>query len=75
MSGPILPAVSPIWPSPVWSDERADPSSRVAYLAEPGVVGRIDKCREGWCRIRIDKRTGYVRAADLWGVGKDETLD
>ena len=55
--------------------ERPDPSSRVAYLAEPGVVGRIDKCRDGWCRIKFGKREGHVRATDLWGVGEQEQLD
>jgi SH3-like domain-containing protein len=55
--------------------ERPDPSSRVAYLAEPGVVGRIEKCANGWCRIAIGKREGHIRAGDLWGVASDERLD
>jgi SH3-like domain-containing protein len=55
--------------------ERADPSSRVAYMAEHGVVGRIDKCSDGWCRIQIGKRQGHIRTSDIWGVGADEALD
>jgi SH3-like domain-containing protein len=55
--------------------ERPDAASRVAYLAEPGVVGRIDKCVDGWCRIRIGGRSGYVRARDLFGVGPQEKLN
>jgi SH3-like domain-containing protein len=65
--------VRPGQPRPV--HERPDPSSRVAYLAEPGVVGRIDKCRHGWCRIRLGKREGHVRAVDIWGIDKDESLN
>ena len=65
--------VRPGEPRPI--HERADPSSRVAYLAEPGVVGRIDKCRDGWCRITIGKRRGHIRASELWGIGKSEALD
>ena len=55
--------------------ERPDAASRVAYLAEQGVVGRIDRCAEGWCRVRISSRSGYIRTTDLWGVGAEERLD
>jgi SH3-like domain-containing protein len=56
---------------------RADPSdgARTRYLAEAGVVGRIDHCSDGWCHIEIGKREGYIRAADLWGVGENEVVD
>ena len=54
---------------------RPEDASRVRYNAEPGVVGRIEKCREGWCHIAIGKREGYIRVADIWGVGEGETVD
>ena len=65
--------VRPGEPRPV----RADPQRQcqVRYMAEPGVVGRIDKCRGGWCRISIGKRDGYVSESDLWGVGDGEVVD
>jgi SH3-like domain-containing protein len=55
----------------------AEPSQAgpLRYRAEPGVVGRIDQCREGWCRISVGKREGFIRAADIWGVGQGETLE
>ena len=65
--------VKPGQPRPI--HERPDSSSRVAYRAEPGVVGRIEKCGEGWCRIKVGKRQGYIRAGNIWGVGKDEAID
>jgi SH3-like domain-containing protein len=49
--------------------------SPVRYLAEAGVVGRISKCRDGWCRFSVGKRGGYVRIVDIWGVGTNETVD
>ena len=55
--------------------ERPDAASRVAYLAEHGVVGRLEDCGQGWCRIRIGKREGHIRATDIWGVGASETVD
>jgi SH3-like domain-containing protein len=49
--------------------------SRVAYKAEPGVVGHIDKCDGNWCHIAIGKREGFIRMADVWGVGAGEVVD
>ena len=65
--------VKPGDPRPI--HERPDPSSRVAYLAEHGVVGRVGKCADGWCRIRIGSREGHIRTADIWGVGSGEKID
>ena len=53
----------------------ADGASRVRYTAENGVVGRIEKCREGWCHITIGKREGYIRTSDIWGVSDGEVVD
>jgi SH3-like domain-containing protein len=47
----------------------------VSYKAEPGVVGKIAKCRDGWCRMTIAKREGYIRTSDLWGLSDRETVD
>lgn len=55
--------------------ERADESSRVAYLAEGGVVGKIDKCSGGWCRIKFGKREGHIHTADIWGVSEGEQVE
>jgi SH3-like domain-containing protein len=54
---------------------RPQDASRVRYDAEPGVVGRIEKCRDRWCHISIGKREGYIRIADIWGVGEGEIVD
>jgi len=47
----------------------------VRYTVEHGVVGRIDKCSAGWCRLAVGKRDGYIRTTDLWGVGENEVVD
>jgi SH3-like domain-containing protein len=39
------------------------------------VVGLFSKRASGWCRIEIGTREGYVRTADLWGVGENEVVD
>ena len=65
--------VKPGDPRPV----RTDPNdgAKVRYLAEHGVVGSISKCHDGWCRIEFDKRDGYIRMTDVWGVGEGEVVD
>jgi SH3-like domain-containing protein len=50
-------------------------TSPVRYRAEPGVVGRIEKCTGGWCHITIANREGFIRTAGLWGVAGGETVE
>ena len=52
-----------------------DPASHSAYTADPGVVGKVDHCRNGWCRITIAKRVAYVAVGDIWGLNDGETVD
>ena len=54
---------------------KPDASSPVRYRAEAGVVGRIEDCEGGWCRFVVGKRSGFIRASDLWGVGENEVVD
>ncbi|HEX3423443.1 MAG TPA: SH3 domain-containing protein [Sphingomicrobium sp.] len=49
--------------------------AKVHYMVAAGVVGRIDKCKgNGWCRIEIGRKEGYIRTSDLWGVGEGELV-
>jgi SH3-like domain-containing protein len=56
---------------------RSEPSggARVRYLAEPGVVGRVGDCRNGWCRIEVGGKKGYIAVADIWGIGANEVVE
>jgi SH3-like domain-containing protein len=49
--------------------ERAD-GSKLKWNAEPGVVGKIDDCEDGWCKIDVGGRTGFMRADRLWGSAR-----
>lgn len=55
--------------------EKRDASSRVAYLAEPGVVGRIEKCDGGWCKFLVGNRGGWIGQSDVYGVAPQEQVD
>ncbi|HYG47036.1 MAG TPA: SH3 domain-containing protein [Allosphingosinicella sp.] len=60
-------------PRPMHQDPAED--SRVRYLAEPGVVGRISKCSGGWCRIEVGGREGYIRTDHFWGLDPGGMLE
>lgn len=52
------------------ADLREEPSaqSSLRWRAEPGVVGALGACEEGYCEINVEGRTGWVAAGRLWGV-------
>jgi SH3-like domain-containing protein len=50
-------------------------SARISALAQPGVVGRVSKCHDGWCRIDVGNKRGYISISDIWGVSPNEVLD
>ena len=55
----------------------ADPdatSNAVAYL-EPGVLARVERCSDGWCRLTHDLFSGWARQSRLWGVYPSENFD
>lgn len=49
---------------------RAGPSAAATlrWRAEPGVVGKLAGCREGWCEVDIAGRKGWMLANRLWGT-------
>ena len=50
--------------------EAAEPGARVRWRAEPGVVGALGSCDDGWCEFAVRARKGWVRAERLWGAGE-----
>ena len=55
--------------------EKAASASRVAYLAEPGVVGRIEQCDGDWCKFSVGTRSGWIAQRDIYGVAANELVD
>lgn len=50
----------------------AQPSrtAAVRWQAQPGVVGELMRCRDGYCEIDIAGRSGWVAENRLWGAGE-----
>jgi SH3-like domain-containing protein len=55
--------------------EAAQEDSKIRYLAEPGVVGRLSNCADGWCRLDVGGRQGYIRVEHFWGLDPGATLE
>jgi SH3-like domain-containing protein len=51
---------------------RAGPGDgeRLRWRLEPGVVGRLGDCDEGWCEFDVAGHRGFVKAVRLWGAGE-----
>lgn len=47
-------------------------SARVSWRAEPGVIGKVSDCADGWCLLRIGGKAGYIESTHIWG---DEDAD
>lgn len=43
----------------------------IVWRAQPGVVGKISECGNGWCLLDVKGRRGYIRTDHIWG---DEAL-
>jgi SH3-like domain-containing protein len=54
------------------SEDQAQPVARL----RPGVVGRLRACEANspWCEAQIGEHRGYIKRADIWGVGPTEEV-
>lgn len=41
--------------------------AEIAFRAEPGVVGRISDCANGWCLFDVGGRRGWIGVDAIWG--------
>lgn len=55
---------------------RAEANANTVAHLRPGVIARIRECRadSGWCEIQVANHRGFLRRADIWGVGADEEI-
>lgn len=54
----------------VAAEMRFDPraNARVKAHLAPGVIGALTGCQEGWVRIAVGGRVGWVETPAIWGV-------
>ena len=51
---------------------KPDPTGRVVARLELGVVARLGKCTELWCRVTVGGYKGWAPKTSLWGVDAEE---
>jgi SH3-like domain-containing protein len=50
---------------------RAEPDAAAAlkWNLEPGVVGELGDCEDGWCAFDVEGHVGWIEQQRLWGAG------
>lgn len=48
------------------------PDAQVVALMEDGLVGKLDRCEQGWCLMRINETSGWIPQPHLYGVRNGE---
>jgi SH3-like domain-containing protein len=51
------------------------PDAAPMARAEPGVIGRLLACADGWCEVEAAGHTGWLPIAHLWGVYDGEVVE
>jgi SH3-like domain-containing protein len=49
-------------------------SAKLLFRAEPGVIGVLGSCADGWCHLDVQGKAGFVEEDRLWGVDAGETI-
>lgn len=54
------------------AEMREEPSKKAKMLwrVEPGVVGKLGRCENGWCRFNVRGHAGFIPFDRLWGSGE-----
>ena len=50
-----------------------DGSAGLALL-EAGVIGRLDRCADGWCQLEVKGLEGWLRDDEIYGVSPGEDV-
>lgn len=48
--------------------EAPDWNARLMWKLSPGLVAKLGDCGDGWCKVEMNGRPGFVREASLWGT-------
>ena len=54
--------------------EKPAAGATIVWRAEPGVVGSVSQCANGWCHLDVRGKAGFIETTQLFGVAADEQL-
>jgi SH3-like domain-containing protein len=52
-----------------------DNDAPIVFRAEAGVIGALEACVGGWCRMKIRGRTGWIQRRRIFGALPNEEFD
>ncbi|MGZ3274926.1 MAG: SH3 domain-containing protein [Caulobacteraceae bacterium] len=59
-------------PQPLTMHAKADPASRAVAFLAPRALAELDRCdKDGWCRLKAGRASGWVPAAEVWGTAEE----
>jgi len=53
---------------------RPEPDAPAEALLEPGVIAYLDGCEGVWCQVTVERHTGWLRRAEVFGLYRSEAL-
>ncbi|MEP5762837.1 MAG: SH3 domain-containing protein [Litoreibacter sp.] len=53
----------------------ADPQASIAAFAETGVIARLGKCQNEWCKVTTGSAKGWVQRHEVWGILPNEVRE
>jgi SH3-like domain-containing protein len=53
----------------------ADQTSPLSAMAKTGVIGRLGKCNDTWCRITVNGTRGWLQRGQVWGLMPGEVRE
>jgi len=51
------------------------PASTAVARVEPGVIARVLKCEETWCKVETGGYEGWILKTESWGIRAEERLE
>jgi SH3-like domain-containing protein len=59
-------------PEPLAIHAKADAASRTVAFLEPRSLADLDRCsKDGWCKLKAGRGSGWVAAAEVWGASEE----
>jgi SH3-like domain-containing protein len=52
-----------------------DSAAKAVFYADAGVMGRLKRCKSGWCEITVKNLTGWIPKTQIWGVLPEEDFE
>ncbi|MEZ0224715.1 MAG: SH3 domain-containing protein [Alphaproteobacteria bacterium] len=52
--------------------KKPEDSARPVVKLEPDVIAALQKCKGGWCAVKVQSYEGWIKRSGIWGVYPDE---